>query len=121
MLVLRCGQRIKRNDLLEKLVSMQFLRNNIEFGRGTFRVKGDNVDIIPIAEKDQGIRITFFDDETAIIKGAMKASDYWNNFQTNLKKNTFFVGKIISIFTFFLIFFYIPINLYHNRNIYPYK
>lgn len=37
--------------------------------------------------KKDGV-ITFFDDETAIIKGAMKASDYWNNFQTNLKRNT---------------------------------
>ena len=63
MLVLRTGQRIKRNDLLEKLVSMQFLRNNIEFGRGTFRVKGDNVDILPTSEKTEAIRVTFFDDE----------------------------------------------------------
>ena len=63
MLVLRCGQRIKRNELLEKLVSMQFLRNNIEFGRGTFRVKGDNVDILPTSEKTEAIRVTFFDDE----------------------------------------------------------
>ncbi|MBE6131493.1 MAG: excinuclease ABC subunit UvrB [Erysipelotrichaceae bacterium] len=63
MLVLRTGQKIKRNDLLEKLVSMQFLRNNIEFGRGTFRVKGDNVDILPTSEKTEAIRVTFFDDE----------------------------------------------------------
>ena len=63
MLVLRCGQKIKRNDLLEKLVSMQFLRNNIEFGRGTFRVKGDNVDILPTSQKQEAIRVTFFDDE----------------------------------------------------------
>lgn len=63
MLVLRKAQNIKRNDLLEKLVSMQFERNNIEFSRGTFRVKGDNVDILPISEHDQGIRVTFFDDE----------------------------------------------------------
>ena len=63
MLVLRCGQRIKRNELLEKLVSMQFLRNNIEFGRGTFRVKGDNVDILPTSQKSEAIRVTFFDDE----------------------------------------------------------
>lgn len=63
MLVLRTGQIIKRNDLLDKLVSMQFVRNNIEFGRGTFRVKGDNVDIIPTSEKTEAIRVTFFDDE----------------------------------------------------------
>ena len=63
MLVLRKGQNIKRNQLLEKLVSMQFLRNNIEFGRGSFRVKGDNVDILPTSEKTEAIRVTFFDDE----------------------------------------------------------
>jgi excinuclease ABC subunit B len=42
---------------------MQFLRNNIEFGRGTFRVKGDNVDILPTSQKSEAIRVTFFDDE----------------------------------------------------------
>lgn len=63
MLVLRKTQHIKRDDLLERLVSMQFVRNNIEFARGSFRVKGDNVDILPASEHDQGIRVTFFDDE----------------------------------------------------------
>lgn len=63
MLVLRKAQHLKREDLLEKLVSMQFVRNNIEFDRGSFRVKGDNVDILPVSEHDQGIRISFFDDE----------------------------------------------------------
>ena len=63
MLVLRKAQQLKREDLLEKLVSMQFVRNNIEFDRGSFRVKGDNVDILPVSEHDQGIRISFFDDE----------------------------------------------------------
>ncbi len=63
MLVLRKAQKIKRDDLLEKLVVMQFVRNNIEFERGSFRVKGDNVDILPASEHDQGIRVTFFDDE----------------------------------------------------------
>ena len=50
-------------QLIEKLVKMQFVRNNIEFGRGTFRVKGDNVDILPTSENKVGIRISFFDDE----------------------------------------------------------
>ena len=63
MLVLRVGQTLERNQLLDKLVSMQFVRNNIEFGRGTFRVKGDNVDILPSSEKTEAIRVTFFDDE----------------------------------------------------------
>ena len=63
MLVLRKNEQMNREDLLEKLVSMQFVRNNIEFERGSFRVKGDNVDILPTSENTTGIRITFFDDE----------------------------------------------------------
>ena len=63
MLVLRKAEHMKRDDLLEKLVSMQFVRNNIEFERGSFRVKGDNVDILPTSENSVGIRVTFFDDE----------------------------------------------------------
>ena len=63
MLTLRVGEILEKDDLLETLVKMQFVRNNIEFDRGTFRTKGDNVDIIPTYEKNEGIRITFFDNE----------------------------------------------------------
>ena len=63
MLTLRVNEKFSRDLLLEKLVQMQYVRNNIEFARGSFRVKGDNVDIIPASEHDQGIRITFFDNE----------------------------------------------------------
>lgn len=63
MLTLRVGEVLEKDDLLETLVKMQFIRNNIEFDRGTFRTKGDNVDIIPTYEKNEGIRVTFFDNE----------------------------------------------------------
>ena len=63
MLVLRKAEHLKREVLLEKLVSMQFVRNNMNVERGTFRVKGDNVDILPTSESNNGIRVTFFDDE----------------------------------------------------------
>lgn len=63
MLVIRKAEKLERKDLLEKLVSMQFVRNSMEFARGSFRVKGDSVDILPVSEHDHGIRITFFDDE----------------------------------------------------------
>lgn len=63
MLVIRKAEKLERKDLLEKLVSMQFVRNSMEFARGSFRVKGDNVDILPVSEHEHGIRITFFDDE----------------------------------------------------------
>ena len=63
MLTLRVNEIFKRDDLLERLVQMQYNRNNIDFVRGSFRAKGDNVDIIPANEHEKGIRITFFDDE----------------------------------------------------------
>jgi len=63
MLVIKKNSNLPREKLIEKLISMQFVRNNIEFGRGTFRVKGDNVDILPTSESKVGIRITYFDDE----------------------------------------------------------
>ena len=52
-----------RDKLIEKLIDMQFVRNNIEFERGSFRVKGDTIDIIPTYEKDEGIRVCFDFDE----------------------------------------------------------
>ncbi len=63
MLTLRVGEEFSRDYLLERLVSMQYTRNNIEFARGSFRVKGDSVDIIPANVHEQGIRVTFFDNE----------------------------------------------------------
>ena len=63
MLTLRKGQILNRDSLLERLVQMQFIYNNIAFERGMFRVKGDNVDILPTYENTEGIRVSFFDDE----------------------------------------------------------
>ncbi len=63
MLNLSVGQIINRDDILEKLVSMQYERNTIDFKRGTFRVNGDIIELIPIGEKKNGIRIEMFDDE----------------------------------------------------------
>jgi excinuclease ABC subunit B len=62
MIVLRVNQQLDRDVLLEKLVSMQFTRNNVEFARGTFRVKGDVVEIIPTYESTNAVRVEFFDD-----------------------------------------------------------
>lgn len=63
MIVLRKGQKISRTSLQEKLIDCQFIRSNIEFDRGMFRIKGDVVDILPTYEKNEAIRVTFFDDE----------------------------------------------------------
>lgn len=63
MLNLYIGQKIDRDVILEKLVSMQYERNTIDFKRGTFRVRGDVIELIPIGEKKNGIRVELFDDE----------------------------------------------------------
>jgi excinuclease ABC subunit B len=68
MLTIRAGDIVKREDLLEKLIKMQYVRNDYDFKRGTFRVKGESIDIIPTYEKDEAIRVEFFDDEIEKIK-----------------------------------------------------
>jgi excinuclease ABC subunit B len=61
------GQKIQRNSLLRKFVDMQYIRNDIEFTRGAFRVKGDVVEIFPSYE-EKLVRIEFFGDEVDNIK-----------------------------------------------------
>lgn len=60
---LRVGQQIERNDLLRKLVDIQFERNDIDFQRGRFRVHGDVVEIFPASHDEKALRIEFFGDE----------------------------------------------------------
>ena len=62
MVTLTRGDTMNRDDLLRKFVSMQYARNDIDFHRGTFRVRGDTVEIIPMYE-EQAIRVEFFGDE----------------------------------------------------------
>jgi excinuclease ABC subunit B len=62
LLPLERGQRITREDILRKLVEIQYERNDVEFGRGTFRVRGDIVEVIPSYE-EMGLRIELFGDE----------------------------------------------------------
>lgn len=63
MLTLSTGEKIERNKVLEKLVDMLYERNDLDFKRGTFRVRGDVLEIIPANQKTTGYRIEFFDDE----------------------------------------------------------
>jgi len=63
MVSVRKGQRIERNVLLRHLLDIHYLRNDFEFSRGTFRVRGDVVEIIPAYEVEQGLRIQLFGDE----------------------------------------------------------
>ncbi|MGP0221319.1 MULTISPECIES: excinuclease ABC subunit UvrB [unclassified Paenarthrobacter] len=62
MVTLRRGMELNRDHLLRKFVSMQYTRNDMDFHRGTFRVRGDTVEIIPMYE-ELAIRIEFFGDE----------------------------------------------------------
>lgn len=63
MLTLTVGETVSRNDIINKLVDMTYERTDIDFHRGTFRVRGDIIDIIPINEKSHGIKIELFGDE----------------------------------------------------------
>lgn len=60
---LRPGDEIEKNAIIKKLIELQYQRNEIDFKRGTFRSKGDVLDIIPANKSDVGIRIEFFGDE----------------------------------------------------------
>ena len=57
------GQRTKREDLLRRFVELQYTRNDNDFYRGTFRVRGDQVDIFPAYEERRALRVEFFGDE----------------------------------------------------------
>jgi len=63
MLILTVGDTIERDELLTKLIDMTYERNEIDFHRGTFRAKGDVIEVIPANEKKEGIRIELFGDE----------------------------------------------------------
>ena len=68
MLSLEVGQTFDREKIIEKLIEMLYERNNMDFKRGTFRVNGDLIDIIPINEHTKGVRIELFGDEIEAIK-----------------------------------------------------
>jgi excinuclease ABC subunit B len=63
MITLRAGDIMPRDQLLQRLVKNYYVRNNIEFSRGSFRVRGDVVEILPPYQSEHAIRIEFFDDE----------------------------------------------------------
>lgn len=63
VLTLRTGDHIGRQEILARLVSMQYERNDMDFGRGTFRARGEIIDVFPAEHAEQAIRITLFDDE----------------------------------------------------------
>lgn len=62
------GKKMSREELIDNLVELQYQRNDIAFERGSFRVRGDNVDIFPVQSEDIALRVTFFDDEIEEIR-----------------------------------------------------
>lgn len=68
VLSLRTEMEIERNQLLRKLVDIQYSRNDIDFQRGTFRVRGDVVEIFPASRDEHCIRVEFFGDEIERIR-----------------------------------------------------
>ena len=63
IVIIRKGERIERNQLLRKLLDIYYMRNDFEFVRGTMRVRGDVVEVIPAYESEEAIRVEFFGDE----------------------------------------------------------
>ncbi|SCZ76160.1 excinuclease ABC subunit UvrB [Pseudobutyrivibrio xylanivorans] len=78
MVSLRPGDMKDRDDVIHELINIQYMRNDMDFARGTFRVRGDTLEVIPANTSDYGIRIEFFGDEidriceTEIMTGQVK-------------------------------------------------
>ena len=70
VLSLRVGQSIDRQQILKKLVEIQYTRNDVAFQRGTFRVRGDIIEVIPAGYNEKAIRIEMFDDEVEALMEA---------------------------------------------------
>jgi len=63
MMILTIGQNIKRSEIMDKLVTMTYERSQLDFHRGTFRVNGDTIDIVPASMRKNGIRVELFGNE----------------------------------------------------------
>lgn len=68
IICIRRGEHLDLRKLVERLVELQFTRNEFEFSRGSFRLRGDSLEIIPVSSHQNGVRIEFFDDEVERIR-----------------------------------------------------
>jgi len=68
MITLRVGEQLDRDELLQRLVKNYYVRSSVEFGRGSFRVRGDVVEILPPYQSEKAIRLEFFDNEIERIR-----------------------------------------------------
>ncbi len=84
------GAELRRDDLLRKLVDVQYQRNDIDFHRGTFRVRGDVVEVFPAYEQAKAIRIEFFGDE---VEGISEIDPLRGRVLTTLDKYGIYPGS----------------------------
>ncbi|MES2042039.1 MAG: excinuclease ABC subunit UvrB [Pseudomonadota bacterium] len=63
ILTLRAKDKVSQRDVIARLIQMQYKRNEVDFGRGTFRVRGDTIDIFPAEHAEMAVRVEMFDDE----------------------------------------------------------
>jgi len=68
VMTLRVGDKMSQRDVIAQLIRMQYKRNEIEFGRGSFRVRGDTIDIFPAEHSELALRIELFDDEVETLQ-----------------------------------------------------
>jgi excinuclease ABC subunit B len=87
ILTMRVGDRIDQREVIKRLVEMQYERNETDFHRGIFRVRGDVIDVFPAEHAEQAIRISLFDDE---IDGLQLFDPLTGHLQGKLKRFTVF-------------------------------
>ena len=63
VLLARVGDKLGQRDVIAQLIRMQYQRNDMDFGRGTFRARGDTIDVFPAEHSELAVRIELFDDE----------------------------------------------------------
>jgi excinuclease ABC subunit B len=68
VMTLRVGDRVDQRDIIAQLVRMQYQRNDMDFARGTFRVRGDTIDVFPAEHAEMAVRIELFDDEVEALR-----------------------------------------------------
>jgi excinuclease ABC subunit B len=90
LLYLEKGKRIPRGDILSKLVEIQYERNDIDFHRGTFRVRGDVIEIFPPYEEARAIRIELFDE---VVEGIYEIDPLRGKVITSLEKIAIYPGS----------------------------
>ncbi len=90
VLTLRVGDTIARQELLARLVAMQYERNDMDFSRGTFRARGEIIDIFPAESAELALRVTMFDDE---VESLAMFDPLTGKMQQELRRYTVFPGS----------------------------